>query len=386
LFSDYAVSCKDAGRMAWVVYAVLMLLVYPVGVIALYACLLFKDRERIKKPTDVREEDVGLQSLAFLYDAYEPKYWWFEVFETARRLAMTGVLGAISPGSTLQLGAGILMTVVGLCVYCLCMPYIEIKDDILGVLTNFQIFLVMLTALVMKVSGGEGKSVGMFLIVLNVLTGVVLLGFGAMQVYSYKVDFENNETSGSGLAMGVLKGKKKKKRKSAGDVEVAGVVVEGEGGEQTSNIEQGRLPLRSIYGDAELQRKKEALGRPSFVPPPPEGPAPTSDNNVFTNGGQGAPTEIEMRSNPMHGEKVAGAVKAEKDTRHLDRMLGGGFGAKKMDEKPSDFYLKQGKEKPEGVKSNWTKLTDPDTGDPYWENRETGVTQWNDPYAKDTWQ
>ena len=293
------------------------------------------------------------------------------------------VLGAISPGSTLQLGARILMTVVGWCVYCLCMPYIEIKDDTLGVLTNFQIFLVMLTFLVMKVSGGEGKGVGMCLIVLNVLLGVELLGFGAMQVYSYKVDFENNNPSGAGLAMGVLKGGKKE-RKSAGDVEEAGVVVEGDGGEQKSNFEKGRLWLLSICGDAEFQRK-EALGRPSFVPPPPEGPAPTLVNNVFTNGGKGAPTEIEMRNNPMHGAKVAGAVKAEKDTRHLDIMLSGGFGPKKEDEKPTDFYLKQGKEKPEGVNSNWTKLTDPDTGDPYWENRETGETQWNDPNAKYTW-
>jgi len=36
---------------------------------------------------------------------------------------------------------------------------------------------------------------------------------------------------------------------------------------------------------------------------------------VFTNGGKGRPAEIEMRSNPMHGEKVAGAVEAEKDSR-----------------------------------------------------------------------
>ena len=41
---------------------------------------------------------------------------------------------------------------------------------------------------------------------------------------------------------------------------------------------------------------------------------------MFTNGGKGRPAEIEMRSNPMHGEKVAGGVKAEKDSRHLDRV------------------------------------------------------------------
>ena len=215
-----------------------------------------------------------------------------------------------------------MMAVVGFGVYCLCMPCIETKDDILGVLTNFQIFLVMLTALVMKVGGGEGKGVGVFLIVLNVLTGVVLLGFGAMQVYSYKVDFENNKTSGAGLALGVLKGKKKE-RESAGDVAAGG-------GERTSIFEQGRQWLRTISsGDAEFQRKKEALGRPSIVPPPPEGPAPTWDNNVLTNGKGLAATEIEMRSNPMHGEGAEEAEKAEKDTRHLDRMVSGGFKAKK---------------------------------------------------------
>ena len=51
---------------------------------------------------------------------------------------------------------------------------------------------------------------GVFLIVLNVLTGVLLLEFGAMKVYSHKVDFENNKTSGAGLAMGVLKGRRRR--------------------------------------------------------------------------------------------------------------------------------------------------------------------------------
>jgi len=64
-------------------------------------------------------------------------------------------------------------------------------------------------------------------------------------------------------------------------------------------------------------------------PPPPEGPAPTWDNNLFTNGKGLAAREIEMRSNPMHGERAEEAVKAEKDTRHLDRMVSGGFKAKK---------------------------------------------------------
>ena len=36
--------------------------------------------------------------------------------------------------------------------------------------------------------------------------------------------------------------------------------------------------------------------------------------------------------------------------------------------------LKPGKESAEGGKSDWTKLADPDTGDPYWEPSKTGET------------
>jgi len=69
-------------------------------------------------------------------------------------------------------------------------------------------------------------------------------------------------------------------------------------------------------------------------------------------------------------------------------MMSGGFGAKKKNEKPKELdrslssfqrSLKSGKEKAEEVKSNWTKLADPDTGDPYWENGETGETRWEEP-------
>jgi len=81
-------------------------------------------------------------------------------------------------------------------------------------------------------------------------------------------------------------------------------------------------------------------------------------------------------------------VKAEKDSRHLDRMMSGGLGAKKKNEKPKELdrslscfqrSLKPGKEKAEEVTSDWTKLVDPDTGDPYWENGEMRETQWEKP-------
>jgi hypothetical protein len=114
LHADYSLSCDAALHSGFVAYGVLMIFVWPIGVLALYSYLLIKNRARINRPVEDRENDEKLMRLAFLFDPYKPEYWWFEVFETTRRLAMTGVLGAISPGSDLQLGAGILMEVFGL--------------------------------------------------------------------------------------------------------------------------------------------------------------------------------------------------------------------------------------------------------------------------------
>ena len=320
--------------MAWVAYAVLMLVVYPVGVITLYASLLFKNRERIKKPEKEREEDEGLQSLAFLYDSYETQYWWFEVFETARRLAMTGVLGAISPGSTLQLGAGILMTVIGLCVYCLCMPYIEIKDDILGVMTNFQIFLVMLTALVMKVGGGEGTGVGIFLMVLNALAGVVLVGFGCMQVYSVYRDGVAGNRSSSSLAMGVLGGKKEH-----------GDVIE---------VEMKENPLRGY--------DSEAGEKPVFSKSSGRQVANVNQREAFqatnTLGGE---DEIRQRAQTVSRDRMSSYEQYKKPTR--------GGGKKKV------------REEPEGGRVNdvWDKIYDDAHKMHYYQHNETGESVWERP-------
>ena len=45
-----------------------------------------EERERLE------EENPTIKSLSFLYDAYEPKYYWFEVVETLRKLMLSGGL------------------------------------------------------------------------------------------------------------------------------------------------------------------------------------------------------------------------------------------------------------------------------------------------------
>ena len=49
-------------------------------------------------------------SIGFLFDPYLPEFWYFEVVETLFRLAMTGLLSAVKPGSYTQLCTGIMVS------------------------------------------------------------------------------------------------------------------------------------------------------------------------------------------------------------------------------------------------------------------------------------
>ena len=90
---------------------------------------------------------------------------------------------------------------------------------------------------------------------------------------------------------------------------------------------------------------------------------------------------IELRKNPRHGEKVAGAVKTAKDTRHLDRALSGGClekGAGMKTKVSSGPARKRGESAAANEaaaiaaapvsEEEWIASVDPDSGDPYCES------------------
>ena len=110
LRADYEIDCNDDSAFFWGFYTVLMILTFPIGVTSIYSYLLWKNRARINKPVEEREKDQRLMAIGFLFDPYKPEFWFFEIIETVRRLAMTGVLSTIEPGSYTQLATGLIFT------------------------------------------------------------------------------------------------------------------------------------------------------------------------------------------------------------------------------------------------------------------------------------
>jgi hypothetical protein len=109
LRADYSISCKTSKYQLFKIYAGIMILLIPIGIPVTYFVVLWRRRQRIKQTVEEREKDEELSSVAFLFESYKPQFWWFEIFETCRRLALTGALGAIKPGTISQLAVGMLI-------------------------------------------------------------------------------------------------------------------------------------------------------------------------------------------------------------------------------------------------------------------------------------
>ena len=84
----------------WMIYAVLFIFVYPIGVPMMYLFLLWRQRhlidpvvpelghkgrmdgvhsEQVDLAIAMRNKEMKIRPTAFLWNQYEPLYWWWEV-------------------------------------------------------------------------------------------------------------------------------------------------------------------------------------------------------------------------------------------------------------------------------------------------------------------
>jgi hypothetical protein len=114
--------------------------------------------------------------IKFLWEAYEPKFWYWEFVETTRRLMLTAVLSVCGTGTAAQAVLAVLLALVYIKLYGFFNPYVEDSDDIVAETGQFQIFLSFLGALIYQrhlLGTAYNSAVGITLIVVN--TGVFVL-------------------------------------------------------------------------------------------------------------------------------------------------------------------------------------------------------------------
>jgi hypothetical protein len=189
LRADYSIQCGTAKHNAYKVYAAFMVIIYPLGIPALYAWLLWNNKHKLNVAHESsirmlsRHRDVSLRPTRFLWKTYTPQMYYWEVIECMRRLLLTGAIVFIAPGTSAQAAIACLLAVISMAVALYCQPHADRLDANIYTTGAMIVFLSMFLSLAIKsnISSEDHQSQKVFAAVLVILN-IALLSAALVQI------------------------------------------------------------------------------------------------------------------------------------------------------------------------------------------------------------
>ena len=102
LAADMRLECYTSRWAGYAFYALLWGVLYVLGFPVVVFTLLYRKRSSLFGNTVDPVSKAVRSRYGFLYDAYGPSAWWWEVEELVRKLVLSAVVVLIEPGSPLQ--------------------------------------------------------------------------------------------------------------------------------------------------------------------------------------------------------------------------------------------------------------------------------------------
>lgn len=195
LEADYSIDCdsQEYADNYWIF--LVSFFVFIVGIPLFFFLILWTHQRK-----GLLQSGWCMARYGFLYQKYELRCWWWELLEMFRKLMLTSVLIFVQPGSLSQIVFGMLVSFVCLLLHTNQAAYLETNDDLLQFGALLGIFLVLWTALLMKVdmTGTDGINQPLFDAVFMIMCAMPLI-IGALIMlhgfYEMWTDFhEHKET------------------------------------------------------------------------------------------------------------------------------------------------------------------------------------------------
>ena len=178
LRADYDLVCWTTTHVAYMTYAGIMVLVYPVGIPAVFAWMLFIYRDVIKiiaETSNESREQPESEAIKDLWAPYKPSRYYYEVIECGRRIALTGLAVFFYPGSTAQVAIEVLLAFVFSSLSEMMSPFAEPLDAWLYRSGTWVIYLSMYLALLLKMDTADEDSHSQ-----DVFAGLLIAAHGGM--------------------------------------------------------------------------------------------------------------------------------------------------------------------------------------------------------------
>jgi hypothetical protein len=189
LRADYSIQCDTHEHKMYKAYAAIMVIIYPLGIPALYAWLLWSNRHKLSSNNESsvhmldRNRDVSLRPTRFLWKTYTPQMYYWEVVECLRRLLLTGAIVFVKPGTRAQVTIACILAVISLTVALYCQPHVDTLDGQIYTVGALIIFLSMFLSLAMKTdSTTETKASQNAFAVVLIILNVIMIGAAVLQM------------------------------------------------------------------------------------------------------------------------------------------------------------------------------------------------------------
>lgn len=158
LRADYSLTCTTSTHTAMEVYAGLMVVVYPLGIPAVFAWWLVSKRHELKARAETSPAVDSLEPMKDLWEPYKPKRYYYEVVECGRRIVLTGLAVFIYPGSAAQVAIEVAFAAGLLVVFEVLAPFADPVDAWLYRSGALVVFFSMYLALLLKVDASDENS------------------------------------------------------------------------------------------------------------------------------------------------------------------------------------------------------------------------------------
>lgn len=159
LRADYRIECDSSKHRALQVYAGLMIVVYPLGIPAFYAFLLYRDRSVLMKSESKRGADSErVRPTSDLWTPYKPSMFFYEVIECMRRILLAGVVVFIYPNTAAQLAVTLMLAFSFAMIAEGLAPYASRWDTWISRTGHVVVVVSIYVALLLKVDVSDERS------------------------------------------------------------------------------------------------------------------------------------------------------------------------------------------------------------------------------------
>ena len=159
------VDCSDTAYKSLQSLAVIMFIVYPIGVPAVTMYVYWKNYSRlhglqsapVARDWAIREGYTeklpwwhgDRDTFYFMVRDYRPKFFWWEILEFMRKFALTGLLIFAEQGSASQIVFGITLAFGFGLLNAIVRPYVDARTNTFRILSDCSLFITLLIVLVL---------------------------------------------------------------------------------------------------------------------------------------------------------------------------------------------------------------------------------------------